>query len=330
MPDGNSLTFKPTSKHYHHLVAGHGTYIHNVGKKDKSGKSPLVYNPKGAVSNQVKLGMHTEKTRMQAVANHHYQQIFQRSTGAGDLNKAAKSPGFFVGHKSEGGSCEHVHGTKLGAQRCHASYVKKYPEQHKQGGGFKIYKYSSEKSLTTNQGADMDFEQIFKSDIGAHSCPNCGEGLLIAKSEDGLIIKGRKKGKKKGKLDIGNQMEPHKGGKTGSFIPAKAKGASQGKGVQRRATQPGNPTTEKSLFPLAKSFAAVRYDGTADADFAKSVEEDGVPGLSSPRNLVMEQAQSLRKGPPPPKGDDEGEEESSEVTSDEESSTDDDSTSTDE
>lgn len=220
-----------------------------------------------------------------------------------------------------------------------SEHIGTYPSAHAAGVATKkhVFRYGkasdrADKSITPTTGVEnMNFEDIFKSDVGAHKCPNCQSDLLIAKSENGLVIKARKK-KKGGKLDIGNTMEPHKGGKTGSMIKPGPKGASMGGGVQRRATQPSNPTVEKSLFPMRKSFAAVTYDGSTDALLAKSIETSGVPGIPPQRNFALEQEQALRKGPPPPKkGDDDSEssesesstdEESSEVTSDEESSTD--------
>lgn len=175
------------------------------------------------------------------------------------------------------------------------------------------------------------FEEIFKSESGGHECPECGAGLLISKSETGVIVKSRKK--KRGSADIGNQMEPHKGGRTGSFVAKKRPNTTGGGAVQRRATQPSNPTVEKSMeedegaerpvFPFRKSFSLAEYgpagSGPTDAEIAKSMVENGAGGAIAPqRNFLIE------KGGTPPKDETESDsassDEETEVTPDEESS----------
>jgi hypothetical protein len=160
-----------------------------------------------------------------------------------------------------------------------------------------------------------DFADIFKSTDD--TCPDCG----------GTIMKGgNKKGKAKGAKKLGNEADPHRGGKTGSMVK-QPRGGWQGGEVDREVVRPGNKTTQpmKKSFAYSSSVAVVSYAGLeGDNALSKSIETNLKPGAGAEsglfvppqRNLAMEQESAVSKAFPPKQDEESGEDDSSEASDD--------------
>lgn len=165
-------------------------------------------------------------------------------------------------------------------------------------------KRSSKKSMQYTQGETKmskeleSFEEIFKSDGDEAHCPTCGGEVEIVEKGGKKKMKARGVAKK-----IGNEMDPHKGGKTGTFVDHKRPG-SLGSAVDRdHAKKPHAPRSGvvkseggEALFPQATTpFRLVQYTGLGeDAALAKQIEDSQDPqkahSLYTPsmRNLAVE------------------------------------------
>lgn len=151
----------------------------------------------------------------------------------------------------------------------------------------------------TKMSKDLEsFEEIFKSEGDEAHCPTCGGEVEVV--EKG----GKKKMKAKRGMakEIGNEMDPHKGGKTGSFVDHKRPG-SLGSAVDRNhSSSPRKPRNGvvkseggEALFPMTNRVQLVEYTGIGDdAALAKQIEDSQDPqkahSLYTPslRNLAVE------------------------------------------
>lgn len=149
------------------------------------------------------------------------------------------------------------------------------------------------KSFNTQEGEAMpleNFEELFKSeepsDEMVGECPHCGEEIVIKGEPKG------KKGKKSGThaRHLGNEMDPHRGGKTGSFV-AHPRGGKKTPVVERApVTTPKLKAggVAKSMFPNVGRVQLVHYEGTTDSALSKSLTDGTQLDAGSLRNLAME------------------------------------------
>lgn len=120
------------------------------------------------------------------------------------------------------------------------------------------------------------------------------EGEVMIKSFAEFFETDVEKGmKKKGKgvaAKIGNEMEPHRGSKTGSFVK-QPKVSSAGKGAERdHAKKPHAPRSGVvKSFPSFDSVQVVEYTALPDMVLAKQLEENSL-SVPSLRNPEMERA----------------------------------------
>lgn len=85
--------------------------------------------------------------------------------------------------------------------------------------------------MSNNKQGIESFEDFFKSEVPHAECSNCGADITEDISK---AMKGSKGGFPAAKK-VGNQMEPHKGGKTGSQVNH-PRGGKKGAKVDRDAT----------------------------------------------------------------------------------------------
>lgn len=140
--------------------------------------------------------------------------------------------------------------------------------------------------LNTNQGEAMEsFEDIFKSEDS--TCESCGHVL-----EKGMKSKGKKS-------KVGNEKDPHKGGKTGSFVNHARTGMGAGPVDKESAKRPHAPKTGvvKAMFPVNGNPRLATYGLSEDNALSKSIEamnNGEAHNLFTPpmRNMAMEQESS--------------------------------------
>lgn len=124
------------------------------------------------------------------------------------------------------------------------------------------------------------FEELFKSELEAEEiCETCGHTM-----EKGMKSKGKKASAKGMAKQIGNEADPHKGGKTGSFVTGRPRPGSLGEVVNRKgaAGKPksgivGKSETEstfaKAMFPVTSNVQLVSYTDGSHPEAAAKTEE---------------------------------------------------------
>jgi hypothetical protein len=121
-------------------------------------------------------------------------------------------------------------------------------------------------------------------------CPTCGgEAEVVEKG-------GKKKLRGKGLAKrVGNEMDPHKGGKTGSFVASKRTGGGEQSPERNHAVKPHAPRSGvvKAMFPMVSKVQLVEYTGLSeDNALAQQIEashagQDHTLFTPSQRNLAM-------------------------------------------
>lgn len=140
----------------------------------------------------------------------------------------------------------------------------------------------NEEEVEVEQTVGEEIEEIFKSEVKCEECNGTG----LAKGGTGT--------------KLGNERDPHKGGKTGSKVKP-PRGGRKAPTVDRDAAGK-SPVTKKSManFPMNSNPQVVSYAMAGDSDLAKSIEalnkgERSDLYVGSQRNLQMEQASNRQR-----------------------------------
>jgi hypothetical protein len=136
---------------------------------------------------------------------------------------------------------------------------------------------------------DATDEEFFKS--GEAYCPTCG-----AESDVYVSKGGKKKLKHRGTMAdrVGNEKDPHRGGKTGSFVEHNVR-QGPAKVDRNHAAEPHAPRSGvvKAMFPTVDQVQLVEYTGLGDDSALAQQIEEGNLVTPPQRNLRMEQESGL-------------------------------------